>query len=81
MITHKINDHITIQFRPINGNGFVPYLVKDAAAHRIPLLISENEIPIIQEKLGLINSWDFSLEYTHMIIAGCISTIMKQQHA
>jgi hypothetical protein len=81
MIIYKINDHVVIEFRQINEDNLIPYIVKDTTASRIPLLISENEVLIIQEKLSLINFWDFSLEYIYMIVAGCISTVIKQQHA
>lgn len=80
MITHKLNDKTTLQFRPIYGEDFIPYLVQGDIEKKIPLLVTEAEISVIQEKIKHINFLDLSLDYIKMVIAGCMSILMKQQH-
>lgn len=76
MQTHQINDKVLLQFKPINEN-FYPQLVYKNDMINIPLLVAGEEIDIILKKIALINFMDFPVSYIKMIIAGCISIVLK----
>lgn len=76
MRTYQINDNIYLQFKPVNDN-FYPQLVHTEGVINVPLLVADEEIDIILEKIGLINFVDSPVNYIEMIIAGCISTVLK----
>ncbi len=76
MITHKISDDIILQFCPVKDNYYP--IVKDRDDYRnIPLLVAEQEIEIITDTLKLINFVNLPLHYSAMVIAGCISIVLK----
>jgi hypothetical protein len=76
MKTHKINDSVFLQFCPHNEN-FLPRLIHSKGITNIPLIIADSEIEIVINKLDLIDLLDFPIHYIEMIVAGCISLILK----
>lgn len=76
MIKHQINENVCLQFNPVNEN-FYPQLVHKKGVTNVPLLVAHEEIDIILEKITLINFMDFPVSYIRMIIAGCISIVLK----
>jgi hypothetical protein len=76
MRTHQINNNIYLQFKPVNEN-FYPQLVHKKDVINVPLLIAHEEIDIILEKITLINFMNLPVNYIRMIIAGCISIVLK----
>lgn len=76
MKTHKINDKISLHFCPVKEN-FFPKLVQKENTINIPLLISDEEIDLITERLDLIDFLNLPFHYIKMVVSGCISTVIK----
>lgn len=76
MIHYVIAKDIALQFCPHNEN-FLPRLIHSKGITHIPLIVADSEIEIVIDKLGLIDLLDFSIHYIEMIVAGCISVVLK----
>lgn len=76
MITHKLNDSVTLKFTPKAG-FFSPNLITDNGTCYIPLLVAENEVEVIIDRLSQVNFVDLPLNFISMITKGCISTVLK----
>lgn len=76
MISHRISDSIIPQFCPYDDN-FLPRIVHDKEITPISLIVADPEIELIIDKLGLLNLIDFPIHYIGMIVAGCISVVLK----
>lgn len=76
MKPHKINDSVILQFYPHNGN-FLPRLIHSKGISHIPLIVADSEIELVIDKLGLFDLIDFPIHYIEMIVAGCISVVLK----
>lgn len=80
MRIHRINRSTSLEFHSLRGRDFIPKIVQDSDIISIPLLVAEGEIDRVTDKLGLIDFMNLPLHYIEMIVAGCISTVLKYCH-
>jgi hypothetical protein len=79
MRTYKITDSVSLYFDQVKEN-FFPKLRLEDEVISIPLLVAYHEIDVVTNNLKLINFGNLPLHYIKMIIAGCISTVLKYHY-
>lgn len=80
MEKYKINETTLLEFTDIGYCNFSPVLLQDNKSYAIPLIVTSKEIPHIKEKLDIIDFCGLPIHYVEMIVAGCISIILKNSN-
>ena len=79
MKEHKLNNLASLQFIPVNGL-FFPKVIQGDNDITVPLLVSDDEIETIINRISPIDFNDLPANLIAKIIAGCISTVLKYCH-
>ena len=76
-LDYKITDSIFLQFQKIKETDYRPIIANNQNLHKIPLIVSEGDIPKIKDLLDSITFKDYPLLYIANIVAGSILIITK----
>lgn len=77
MAVFELTPEIGLEFCPLRGDAYKPIILKDGDFITLPLVVVEDEIESILERLKAIDFSGHPLNYIKMMVSGCIAIVLK----